>query len=238
MQTRRSTHARLLLLAVLASLHSRGASATSWNVSCCRVFEALTKFTVERTGSSLSGAECRSDERQCLNLKLIVVFLEQSRTLVGRHNVETSTEHNFIHFHLERGINDDETRVLDLLAWAFVGRIVALPTMTRDVNQRSVVLQYDVQGDQLSITRDSCQVDKALYNTMVLGSVTLLIFFISAMVVEKKRHEQEHPAAPQTPGREAASLLPRPELDAKVSSLMRPAHIFGPLVPPSPAFRF
>jgi heme/copper-type cytochrome/quinol oxidase subunit 2 len=99
------------------------------------------------------------------------------------------------------------------------------------VNGQSVVLQYDAQGDHLTIKRDSCHVNKTLYNTMVLGSVTLLIFFISAMVVEKKRHEkQDHEKQDQ--------VGPNPEAHAHVqsatttASLMWLAHIFAPLVPP------
>ena len=126
----------------------------------------------------------------------------QSRTILGTSNIKTSPEHNFIQFVLENDINDREAHVIDLLAWAFIGRIIALPTTTPDVNRQSVLLQYDVQGDQLTIKRDSCQVDKMLYNTMVLGSVTLLIFFISAMVVEKKRHEKQDQVSPKTPAHE------------------------------------
>jgi hypothetical protein len=235
---RRKIELRTLLLAVLVSIPSRGVSSTSWNVSCCSVFKALTQFTVERTGSSLSDTACRADERQCMDLKLIGVFIKQSRTILGTSNIKTSTEHNFIQFVLENDINDREAHVIDLLAWAFIGRIIALPTATPDVNRQSVLLQYDVQGDQLTIKRDSCQIDKTLYNTMVLGSVTLLIFFISAMVVEKKRHEKQDQVSPKTPAHEPEKV------PGKTDSLMRSAHIFGPLVPPqrpsreTQAFRF
>jgi hypothetical protein len=215
-----------MLLAVLVSISSRGASATSWNVSCCSVFQALTQFTVERTGSSLTDTACRADERQCMDLKLIGVFLKQSRTILGTGNIKISTEHNFIQFILENDLNHSEAHVIDLLAWAFIGRIIALPTTTNDVNGQSVVLQYDAQGDHLTIKRDSCHVHKTLYNTMVLGSVTLLIFFISAMVVEKKRHEKQEQVSTKTPAHEPGDLA------AKTASLMRSAHIFAPLVPP------
>ena len=228
MLARRRTNPELrtLLMAVLVSISSRGASSTSWNVSCCSVFKALTQFTVERTGSSLSDTACRADERQCMDLKLIGVFIKQSRTILGTGNIKISTGHNFIQFILENDVDHSEAHVIDLLAWAFIGRIIALPTTTNDVNGQSVVLQYDAQGDHLMIKRDSCHLNKTLYNTMVLGSVTLLIFFISAMVVEKKRREKQDQASAKPPAHEPG------ELTAKTVALMRSAHIFAPLVPP------
>jgi len=227
MHTRRMHGAglQILLVVVLVSVQSRAVMSSSWNVSCCAVFEVLNEFTVERTGSSLAAATCRSNERECMNLKLIVKFVEQSRTIMGTPNVVTSGEDNLIHFRLESGAN--EAHILDLLAWAFVGRIVALPTTTSDMNQQSVILQYDVQTDELTIQRDSCQIDKTLYNTMVLGSVTLLIFFISAMVVEKKRNEKQPATAPQHPATHGSSQVLtaqmfRPLLQPHTSSLAFP----------------
>jgi hypothetical protein len=240
MLARRRTN--LLLMAVLVSIASRGVSSTSWNVSCCSVVKALTQFTVERTGSSLPDMACRAAERQCMELKLISVFIKQSRAIFGKGNIKT--EHNSIQFILENDVDHSEAHVIDLLAWAFIGRIIALPN-SNDVNGQSVVLQYDAQGDHLTIKRDSCHVNKTLYNTMVLGSVTLLIFFISAMVVEKKRHEkkdhekEDHEKQDHVgPNPEERALKP----PATTASLMRSAHIFAPLVPPhrpgSQAFQF
>jgi hypothetical protein len=70
----------VLCAAALSSLvQGSAASATSWNVSCCTVFESMTKFTVERTGSYLQADTCRASETKCMDLKLIHEFVEQSR---------------------------------------------------------------------------------------------------------------------------------------------------------------
>lgn len=195
----------------------------------------MTQFTVERTGSLLPDMACRAAERQCMELKLIGVFIKQSRSIFGTGNIKT--EHNSIQFILENDVDHSEAHVIDLLAWAFIGRIIALPN-SNDVNGQSVVLQYDAQGDHLTIKRDSCHVNKTLYNTMVLGSVTLLIFFISAMVVEKKRHEKKDHEKEDHEKQPACNNDP----PATTASLMRSAHIFAPLVPPhrpgSQAFQF
>jgi hypothetical protein len=172
-----------------------------------------------------------------MDLKFIGVFIKQSIAIFGTGNIKT--EHNSIQFILENDVDHSEAHVIDLLAWAFIGRIIALPD-SNDVNGQSVVLQYDAQGDHLTIKRDSCHVNKTLYNTMVLGSVTLLIFFISAMVVEKKRHEKkDHEKEDHVgPNPKARALVK----SATTASLMRSAHIFAPLVPPhrpgSQAFQF
>ena len=174
-----------------------------------------------------------------MDLKLISVFIKQSRTIFGTGNIKT--EHNFIQFILENDVDHSEAHVIDLLAWAFIGRIIALPN-SNDVNGQSVVLQYDAQGDHLTIKRDSCHVNKTLYNTIVLGSVTLLIFFNTAMVVEKKRQEkQDHEKQDHEKQDQVAHAL-NPSQARTTASLMRSAHIFAPLVPPhrpgSQAFQF
>ena len=217
MNARRS----LRLLLVLATAHAAGAA--SWNASCCTVFRALTRNTVERTGSALTDAECRADETQCMKLRPIVVFIEQSRSILGRDGVETSAD--AMRFNIASAELSSADSFLELLAWAFIGRVVALPTATPDINRQSVALQYDIHENELRVKRDSCETDKILYNAMVVGSVTILIFFISAMVVEKKRH-----AKTEERGAGAITKPQAAELRLRLNAAS-PTSVFAPLLP-------
>ena len=44
---------------------------------------------------------------------------------------------------------------------------------------------------RLVVQRDSCEINKSLYSAMVLASVTLLVFFISMMVVDRVRQKRD-----------------------------------------------
>jgi hypothetical protein len=98
---RRTLGILLRATALLSLVQGTTASATSWNVSCCAVFESMTKFTVERTGSYLQADTCRASETKCMDLKLIHEFIEHSRVIMGRHNVEAFVGSSVIRFTLQ-----------------------------------------------------------------------------------------------------------------------------------------
>jgi hypothetical protein len=121
-----------------------------------------------------------------LDLKLIHEFIEQSRTIMGRHNVQAFERSNVIRFTIQSDM--DAASVIGLMAWAFLGRIVSSREQS---NKQTVFLQYDIHRNKLLIHRDSCEINKSLYSAMILASVTLLIFFISMMVSDSVRHKME-----------------------------------------------
>jgi len=163
--------------------------ALVWNVSCCRAFEALAAMTVERSGSRLPVEACRAGGRKCMDLKLIREFVEQSRALLGRDRVQTEDAA------LRIMLPADSESALELLAWAFLGRVVALPSPSA-AGQQKVLLEYDIHRNSMHVKRDSCEYDKSLYSAMVLASVAILVFFISMTVVERSgAHEQLAPPA-------------------------------------------
>ena len=219
----------LCATALMSLVQGNTASATSWNVSCCAVFESMTKFTVERTGSYLQADTCRASETKCMDLKLIHEFIEQSRVIMGRHNVEAFAGSSVIRFTLQSDM--DTASVVGLLAWAFLGRIVSSREQS---NKQTVLLQYDIHQNRLLIQRDSCEINKGLYSAMILASVTLLIFFISMMVSDSVRHKMEKqkgmPAkAPNTENQTHGSVPMAPLTGP--ATLMNKNSIFGPLTP-------
>ena len=177
---------QILRVVVLMSMQSRGVMSSSWNVSCCQVYKALSKIIVERTGSIFSEQTCQEDQRDCMKHPMIQRFVNESRDIVPQHMLKIGEDN--IQFHIES--DDSKASILVLMVFAFVGKTIQTPSTTSGMNKISVSLKYDTQTGKIMIERDSCEFDKTLYSSMVLGSVTLLIFFISAMVIEKKKDEQ------------------------------------------------
>jgi len=113
-----------------------------------------------------------------MELKLIREFVEQSRALLGHDRVQTEDAA------LRVTLPADSEAALELLAWAFLGRVVALPSPSA-AGQQKVLLEYDIHRNSMQVKRDSCEFDKGLHSAMVLASVALLVFFISMTVVER-----------------------------------------------------
>lgn len=211
--------AALAVLALVALARAEVAPALVWNVSCCRAFEALAAMTVERSGSSLPGDACRAGGGRCADLKLIREFVEQSRAVLGSANVQLDAAA------LRMTLPGDAEAALELLAWAFLGRVVALPSPGA-AGQQKVLLEYEVHSNSLRVKRDSCEFDKSLHSAMVLASVALLVFFISMTVVERARGASATGLSTQS------ALLAYPgyvSLSAHTAPLAYPAKAGAPL---------
>ncbi len=164
---------------LIVTLTTTPAAALTWNVSCCTVFEAMAVFTVDRTGAYLRADMCCASEDECMDLKLIREFVEQSRAVLGRHTVDVLTESNLISLMLHS--DSDAASIVGLLAWAFIGRVVTGADGRKTASTQKVLLEYDIHRNKLVVQRDSCEINKSLYSAMVLASVTLLVFFISML---------------------------------------------------------
>jgi hypothetical protein len=172
--------ARALALALALAAPAAAGPAPAWNVSCCRAFEALAAMAVERSGSSLPADACRAAGARCGDLKLVREFVEQSRAVLGRDGVQMEAGT------LRLTLPEDAEAALGLLAWAFLGRVVALPSAGA-ASQQKVLLEYEIHSNSLRVKRDACEFDKGVHSAMVLASVALLVFFISMTVVERAR---------------------------------------------------
>ena len=76
---------------------------------------------------------------------------------------------------------------LQILAQAYVGRLISTDTEDIVDSANKLNLIYDTQTTKFQIVRPACQFDKNIYNSMVLASVVLLIFFIGMQIIE---HEE------------------------------------------------
>lgn len=164
-----------------------------WVTDCCDIWAALQQFTVEKTGSQIALAHCKQQVR-CSDLKLVEVFVQQSRVLLSPTAVQYVDAHR-----IQVNLTDTKPQqLLNLLALAFVGRQISVSDI--DVGSQ-VQLVYDIQTDRFSVNRPACQYSKGIYNSMVLASVVLLIFFIAMQIIEqaKTREQQQQKQAPHAP---------------------------------------
>ena len=153
-----------------------------WVTDCCDIWAALQQFTVEKTGSQIALAHCKQQVR-CSDLKLVEVFVQQSRVLLSPAAVQYVDAHR-----IQINLTDTKPqKLLNLLALAFVGRQISVSDI--DVGSQ-VQLIYDIQTDRFNVNRPVCQYSKGIYNSMVLASVVLLIFFIAMQIIEQAKAQQ------------------------------------------------
>ena len=153
-----------------------------WVTDCCNIWAALQQFTVEKTGSQITLAHCQQQVR-CSDLKLVEVFVQQSRVMLSPTAVQYVDAHR-----IQINLTDTKPqKLLNLLALAFVGRQISVSDI--DVGSQ-VQLIYDIQTDRFSVNRPACEYSKGIYNSMVLASVVLLIFFIAMQIIEQAKSQQ------------------------------------------------
>ena len=143
----------------------------SWSVSCCSLWRALNEFTIEKTGTQLGAC---TNNIHCQDMKIIHKIIGQIEVIVGKENMKLTN--NYLNITLACDIQDN---TVQLLALSVIGRVISKDT------QGPVQLVYDTQYDKLTINRPTCEYSKSIYNSIVLASVVLLIFFIGMQVIEQ-----------------------------------------------------
>jgi len=176
-----------VLIVLLLFVGVRVVASEELRVSCCDVWAQLTTYTVEKTGSSLAVSRCEEHKHECPDIKLIEQFYAESNAAL--HNALTRVDANS-DFVLGVGNTTDSEAMLRMLVFAFLGRTISRP----DLNHNGLVhryLEYDIQGDKLTMRTPSCEFNKSIYTAMVLVSTSLLMFLIGMQIVDKHRKERQ-----------------------------------------------
>lgn len=156
-------------------------------VSCCEIHELLSGYLVLPTGDKLHKNVCLGTADPCLSLKLVKQFVERTRTMLDEAALDAPAA-------LGQSMRTDDTHmqisesalaqvVSKMLVLAFLGRSVATEDGLRD----GLSLAYDSTLDVLSVRDSACAVDKTIYSTIVVASISLLVFFIAIQVVESEK---------------------------------------------------
>jgi hypothetical protein len=172
-------------------------SQDSISIDCCDLYDLLTSYTVQTTGDKVDKSVCLHDE--CLTLKLIQLFVNHTRSMLdeklpssSKHIVSVRT--TATHIEIMRSAFLQETK--KVLVLALLGR-ASLPDNLR---HQHISLEYDTGLDTLSVRDSACAIDKTIYSTIVVASISLLVFFIATQVVEDDNRKNQESAKMPTVG--------------------------------------
>jgi hypothetical protein len=179
-------HVAFLCAALDYNTQTTATTETFWSINCCEIVNKLTLYAVEDSGD-------KGCAQPCLELQVIKLFLRHTQSMLSQPTgidafaVQTNASTSNILINPESLQRHSAT----LLVLALLGT-ASLP----DNKQRErVSLQYDKALDIYSVNNSHCSTDKTVYSTIILASITILIFFVACQVVE---HENKKYLTDQT----------------------------------------
>jgi hypothetical protein len=184
---------------LLASLHVKYVSAHVSNstenitsnpelivrMDCCEMLYEITSYTVQSTGDKVERSRCLGQE--CLTLQVVQLFINHTRSILDSASTFGNTDSVRVtdtHIEITQHVLLKNTQTM--LVLALLGR-ASLP---ENLRQEHMSLKYDAALDVLSVRDSSCSTDKTIYSTIVLASISLLVFFIACQVVESEKRKQ------------------------------------------------
>jgi len=185
-------------------------------IGCCDVLDVLSRYLLRSTGDKIEFGKCKEQERRCLSLKLIDIFVNHSRVLL---NSTSGVYKDDKHIMISRNVITQNTASLVVLA--FLGGSV--PTENGLLDQH-LSLEYDSTLDKMSVRDSACLVNKTTYSTIVLACIALVVFFIAMQViqVEKRKEMKESELQSTTRAPLASSNAQRmPFTNKHLESMMR-----------------
>lgn len=149
------------------------------DIDCCQLLQTLNSYTVQSTGDVMNMRECQANPGICTNRKVIQNFVDQTRAVL-RGTVDTVSLNN-THIHILESLFWQHSQ--DILYLAFLGRAVS---KGEDCLERMAL-----DKDSLSLLDSQCSLDKTIYTTIVVASISLLVFFIACQVVQDEKRKKE-----------------------------------------------
>lgn len=176
----------LLFLCLLAS-YVRFGTAQETNVTqhyvqidCCEMLRDLFIYTVQSTGDKVAERRCQDNVQECLTLQVVQLFINHTRSMLNSPSSVRVSDHIEI---MSSVLLKDTQKMLVL---ALLGR-ASLP---ENLREEHTSLEYNKALDVLSVRDSFCSTDKTIYSTVVVASISLLIFFIACQVVETEKRKQ------------------------------------------------
>jgi len=197
---RHSTTRHLLVLAYLCCVAAQN-DGTSQS-QCCAVLTELHKFVRERDEN-----DCFTDVTgNCNSLPIMLEFVKQTNSLLESNSVQVNGSH------LMFSIPTENEHLYKLLVYSFLGRILhEEQSQSADYNTNKWMM-YDSNSGTFQFQQSMCDFNKNIYTTLVLASISLLMFFIGVQVVAEKKSKQ-------------ATKVMGPQED----TLIQQARAFGPV---------
>ena len=185
--TTRHLSIKLLVLSFLCCVAAQN-DGTSQS-QCCAILRELHKFVRERDEN-----DCSTDAN-CNSLPIMLEFVKQTNNLLN------ST--NSVQVHGSRlvfSIPTENEDLYKLLVYSFLGRILhEEQSKSADYNTNKWMM-FDSNSGTFQFQQSMCDFNKNIYTTLVLASISLLMFFIGVQVVAEKKSKQATKAmGPQAP---------------------------------------
>lgn len=177
-----------------------GAESLCWQYECCEVFAAVSPYTREASGATLSHTACLVDQNACMNLQIVHQFITHTKSLLQDENVivqdtklKLCLDKYFFGTNTSFVGSDSVTKkanFMQLVTWAFLGRVVSNVDSANEMDNE-VKLVFDSEHNTLQFSRPLCVYNKKIYSAIIVSSVAFLIFFISMQLVEKDKQMKQ-----------------------------------------------
>lgn len=160
------------------------------HIDCCQMLCVLKSYTVQSTGDKCDLQSLQSClGHECLTLQVVQLFINHTRSMLdssssfGSSNTE-SVRVTGTHIEIKSSVLLHDTR--KMLVLALLGR-ASLPSA---LLEEHMSIEYNDALDVLSLRNSHCSTDKTIYSTIVIASISLLVFFIATQVVESETRKQ------------------------------------------------
>lgn len=145
---------------------------------CCDVLTELHKFVRERDEN-----DCSTDAN-CNSLPIMLEFVKQTNSLLESNSVQVNGSH------LMFSIPTENEHLYKLLVYSFLGRILhEEQSKSADYNTNKWMM-FDSNTRTFQFQQSMCDFNKTIYTTLVLASISLLMFFIGVQVVTATKSPQ------------------------------------------------
>ncbi len=145
-------------------------------ISCCEMLDTLTQYTVDSTGDRVHES-CQNHE--CFKLQIVNLFVNHTRVMLGNSISAISIDDNHIKIDKSSLLENSKTT----LVLALLGR-ASLPEKLRESHTS---LEYNKALNILSVKNSTCTTDKTIYSTIIIASISLLLFFIATNLVNSQQ---------------------------------------------------
>ena len=176
--TTRHLSIKLLVLSFLCCVAAQN-DGTSQS-QCCAVLTELHKFVRERDEN-----DCFTDVTgNCNSLPIMLEFVKQTNSLLESNSVQVNGSH------LMFSIPTENEHLYKLLVYSFLGRILhEEQSKSADYNTNKWMM-FDSNTRTFQFQQSMCDFNKNIYTTLVLASISLLMFFIGVQVVTATKSPQ------------------------------------------------
>ena len=119
----------------------------------------------------------------CNSLPIMLEFVKQTNSLLESNSVQVNGSH------LMFSIPTENEHLYKLLVYSFLGRILHEEQSQSDDYNTNKWMMFDSNSGTFQFQQSMCDFNKNIYTTLVLASISLLMFFIGVQVSAEKKKQ-------------------------------------------------